>query len=549
MSSTHISAVPEISPLPFDSFLHSSETIAFDTDAAHEALSQLDSSCCVFRKAGQIGVLNTGSVQAQSSQSTSGTSPSELIAFAPALGAGGLGDPEFCRAHGVKMAYMTGAMANGIASEELVIALGKAKLLGSFGAAGLLPSRVESAIQRIQTALGVDGPYAFNLIHSPSEEALERGSVELFLKHKVRCVEASAFLGLTPHIVRYRVAGLELNANNEVVAKNRVIAKVSRTEVAARFMEPAPEKMLKQLLQQNLITPLQAELAGRVPVADDITVEADSGGHTDNRPLLAQFPSILALRDTIQKKQNYPKAIRVGAGGGVGTPVSALATLIMGAAYVVTGSVNQACIEAGASLHTRKVLAQAGMADVAMAPAADMFEMGVELQVLKRGTLFPMRAKKLYELYRQYDSIDAIPSEERSKIEAQIFREPLEQIWQKTESYFRERDPRQIERALQHPKRKMALIFRWYLGWSSRWANQGEAGREVDYQIWCGPSMGAFNDWTRNSYLEDIENRKVVDVAEHIMNGAAYLYRVQHLKQQGINFPAHFFEYIPFVIE
>ena len=27
-----------------------------------------------------------------------------------------------------------------------------------------------------------------------------------------------------------------------------------------------------------------------------------------------------------------------------------------------------------------------------MAPAADMFEMGVKLQVLKRGTMFPMRA-------------------------------------------------------------------------------------------------------------------------------------------------------------
>ena len=37
-----------------------------------------------------------------------------------------------------------------------------------------------------------------------------------------------------------------------------------------------------------------------------------------------------------------------------------------------------------------------------MAPAADMFEMGVKLQVLKRGTMFPMRAQKLYELYRAH---------------------------------------------------------------------------------------------------------------------------------------------------
>ena len=58
----------------------------------------------------------------------------------------------------------------------------------------------------------------------------------------------------------------------------------------------------------------------------------------------------------------------------------------MGAAYVVTGSVNQACVESGTSDAVRQMLAEAGQADVAMAPAADMFEMGVKVQVLKRGT-------------------------------------------------------------------------------------------------------------------------------------------------------------------
>ena len=68
----------------------------------------------------------------------------------------------------------------------------------------------------------------------------------------------------------------------------------------------------------------------------------------------------------------------------------------MGAAYVVTGSVNQACVESGTSPAVRQMLAEAEQADVAMAPAADMFEMGVKVQVLKRGTMFAMRAAKLY---------------------------------------------------------------------------------------------------------------------------------------------------------
>ena len=91
-----------------------------------------------------------------------------------------------------------------------------------------------------------------------------------------------------------------------------------------------------------------------VPMADDITVEADSGGHTDNRPLVCLLPSMLELRDTIQEEHGYAEPLRVGAAGGIGTPAAALAAFVMGAAYVVTGSVNQACLEAGTSAHTRR---------------------------------------------------------------------------------------------------------------------------------------------------------------------------------------------------
>lgn len=76
----------------------------------------------------------------------------------------------------------------------------------------MVPPRLEAAIQKIQTALP-QGPYAFNLIHSPHEEAMERNTVSLYLKHAVTTVEASAFLDLTPSIVRYRAAGLSQTAD------------------------------------------------------------------------------------------------------------------------------------------------------------------------------------------------------------------------------------------------------------------------------------------------------------------------------------------------
>ena len=463
-----------------------------------------------------------------------------LLALLPALEPHQLGDPDFCQFHGTRYAYQAGAMANGIASEELVVALGQQGLMASFGAAGLVPSRIEAAIQRIQQALP-QGPYAFNLIHSPSEPALEHGAVELYLRWGVNCIEASAYLDLTAPLVRYRVAGLQ-QTNQGIQSTHRVIAKVSRTEVARRFLQPAPEKYLRQCLEQGWITTQQAEWASQIPMADDLTVEADSGGHTDNRPLMILLPTIQRLRDEVQ---SGPFLTRVGVGGGLGTPEAVMGAFAMGAAYVVTGSVNQACREAGASEHTRKLLAQAEMADVSMAPAADMFEMGVQLQVLKRGTMFPMRAQKLYELYRRYESIEEIPQAEREKIESQIFRRPLDEIWAETERFFLERDPQQVERARNHPKRKMALIFRWYLGLSSRWSNTGEKGREADYQIWCGPAMGAFNSWTQNTYLAAPEQRTVADVAEHLMRGAAYLTRLQLLEHLGISVPVEFQRYVP----
>ena len=507
-------------------------TTHFDNAAMSTILKDLSLACYVVNHPEKgLGVSQQAEITSGDTASAANSQP--VSAFAPALGTQSLGDEDFRRCHGVKYAYYAGAMANGISSEELVIALGQAGILCSFGAAGLIPSRVEQAINRIQAALP-NGPYAFNLIHSPSEPALERGSVELFLKHQVKTVEASAFLGLTPQIVHYRAAGLSRDAQGEIQIGNKVIAKVSRTEVASKFMQPAPVKMLQALVDEGRITAEQMELAQLVPMADDITAEADSGGHTDNRPLVTLLPTILALKEQIQAQYQFKTPLRVGCGGGVGTPDAALATFNMGAAYIVTGSINQACIEAGASEHTRKLLSTTEMADVTMAPAADMFEMGVKLQVVKRGTLFPMRANKLYELYTRYDSIEAIPAEERLKLEKQVFRSTLDDIWAGTVTHFNERDPKQIERAEGNPKRKMALIFRWYLGLSSRWSNTGEQGREMDYQVWAGPALGAFNAWAKDSYLDDYQQRNAVDLAKHLMHGAAYLARINLLTSQGI---------------
>jgi len=463
-----------------------------------------------------------------------------VAAYLPSIELSALGDSGFVADHGLQFPYVSGAMANGIGSVEVVQAMSQAGMLGFFGAAGLSLERVDAAIGRLQDSLG-DRPYGVNLIHSPNEPDHESATADLYLRRKVRLVEASAYLDLTPHIVRYRLHGIHRDAAGRVVTPNRVVAKVSRVEVATKFFSPAPEKIVRELVQQGHLTPEQAELARAVPIAQDVTAEADSGGHTDNRPAITLFPTLLACRDRLQKQFGYGQRLRLGLGGGIATPASVAAAFAMGAAYVLTGSINQACIESGSSDAVRAMLAEAGQADVAMAPAADMFEMGVKVQVLKRGTMFPMRAAKLYELYRAFPGMDALPPDERANLEKNLFRAPLEEIWAQTRDYFLRRDPRQAERGDSDPKHRMALVFRWYLGMSSRWANAGEPTRKMDYQVWCGPSMGAFNEWTKGTYLENPSHRKVADVALNLLHGAAVQMRQSQLRIQEVELPGEAF--------
>ncbi|HIA06166.1 MAG TPA: PfaD family polyunsaturated fatty acid/polyketide biosynthesis protein [Flavobacteriales bacterium] len=508
----------------------SSQAVKYDQDGIRAIFEKADTPAYIVRaEDGRIGVADSIGTDNKSDLVTA-----ELLTTLPAYLPEQLGDSSFRETYGLKYNYMTGAMANGIGSAELVIAGSKAGILSSFGAAGMVLHRIEEGIKKIQAAVG-DGAYAVNLIHSPAEEALERNAAELFMKMGVTIVETSAFMDLTSHIVRYRASGLSKSADGSVVIKNRVISKLSRLEVAEKFLRPAPDSILNDLASKNLITSEQAELARLVPMADDITVEADSGGHTDRRSLVCLLPSIIALRNSIQDELKYKQEVRVGAGGGIGTPDSLLAAFAMGAAYAVTGSINQVTRESGSSDHVRKVLAEADSADVMMAPAADMFELGVKLQVLKKGSLFGLRAQKLYDAYVDYESLEDIPAKEMEGLEKTIFKDTLENIWASCITFFEERDPEQIARAKDNPKRKMALVFRWYLGLSSVWANSGEKGREMDYQIWCGPAMGAFNGWVKGSRLENWENRHVADVAKELLKGGAYLFRLQYLEMYGIH--------------
>ena len=501
--------------------------------AFSEALRNLWQPFYVVDVNGQMGVAQDGlATLGTNEQPPSNAYP--LLGWSPSLDLASLGDPGFKSDHGLTFAYICGAMANGITSTAMVEAAGRAGMIGFFGAGGLPIEQIESAIDTLQKNLG-SIPCGFNLIHSPNDMALEQKTVDLYLAKEIRLVSASAYLDLTMPLVEYRIHGIHRNNQGKIVCPNRIIAKVSREEVARKFFSPPAEKHLRRLKELGKVTDEQAELARQIPMAQDLTAESDSGGHTDNRPALCLFPTMMALRDEMARQHDYGISLRVGLAGGIATPESAAAAFAMGAAYILTGSVNQSCVEADTSLLVKKMLAEARQADVIMAPAADMFELGVKVQVLKRGTMFSMRGSRLYEIYRTYDRFEDVPEDQRKLVEETFLKNTFEKEWEHTRDFFNRRDPAQVDRAQKDPKHKMALIFRSYLGQASLWAKSGVPERAIDYQIWCGPAMGAFNEWIKGSFLEPPQNRKTVTVALNLLYGAAVISRLNGLKNQGVD--------------
>jgi trans-AT polyketide synthase/acyltransferase/oxidoreductase domain-containing protein len=434
-----------------------------------------------------------------------------------------LGSDEFKQEYHLKYAYVSGAMVKGIASKELVVKMGKAGLMGFFGTGGLKLPKIEEAIQFIQKELKDGQAYGMNFLHNPSEPQLEDDTVDLFLKQGVKHIEAAAFMQITPALVRYRLKGLKREESGKISTVHKVMAKISRPEIAQIFLSPAPERVVKKLLEANKISEQEAELSKEMPMADDLCVEADSGGHTDMGIMAVLLPTIIRQRDELMDKHQYAKIVRVGAAGGIGTPEAAATAFMLGADFILTGSINQCTVEAGTSDTVKDILQQLNVQDTDYAPAGDMFELGAKVQVVRKGVFFPARANKLYELYRHHNSLDEIFGKTKKQIQDKYFHRSFEEVYAETKAYYSQYLPEEIEKAERNPKHKMALVFRWYFVHTMRLAMQGSAEQKVDYQIHSGPAMGAFNQWVKGTALENWRNRHVDEIADKLMQGTAEL--------------------------
>jgi trans-AT polyketide synthase/acyltransferase/oxidoreductase domain-containing protein len=232
---------------------------------------------------------------------------------------------------------------------------------------------------------------------------------------------------------------------------------------------------------------------------------------------------MLGLRDKAARQYNYSAPVSVGAAGGIGTPEAIAAAFILGADFVLTGSINQCTVEAGTSKTVKDLLQEANVQDMDIVPAGDMFELGAKIQVFKKGLLFPARAKKLYDLYRQYDSLEQLDEQTRAQLEKRYFKRSFTDVFAETKEHYLRVAPEAIARAERVPKQKMALVFRWYFTHTNRLALSGDPAEKVDFQIHCGPALGAFNQWAKGTDLENWRNRHVDEIGRRLMLAAAKL--------------------------
>ncbi|MFJ8472831.1 ACP S-malonyltransferase [Kitasatospora sp. NPDC094011] len=408
----------------------------------------------------------------------------------PAVTAETLGAAGFRERYGLRYAYLLGGLYGGISGPRMLGAAAKAGLLGFLGTGGLAPEELDRQLRGLTGDLGLGGAFGVNLLYRHGAPQEESALVDVLLRHGVDLVEASGFPLITPALVRFRLKG------------GRIVAKVSRTDVAAEFLAPPPERLVARLLEAGEVTGAEARAAAGRPMADDLCVEAAGGWLSGTADLLTLLPGVLRLRD--RAAQAGPR-VHVGYAGGIGTPEAAAAAFLLGADFVLTGSVNQCSVEAATSDAVKDLLQEAREYDVDTAPWGELFELGVQARYLKRGLFFPARASRLYELWRQHGAFAELDGATAAQVLDRYLGGEV------TVAALPGADP----------KAELTELFRGYFARGLRLAAEGDERRRVDFLVHCGPAMGAFNQVVEGTGLSPWRARTVEAIAGLLMEGAA----------------------------
>jgi hypothetical protein len=126
-------------------------------------------------------------------------------------------------------------MANGIASSDMAIALGRAGCMGSYGSGGQRLEIVAQEIDKIKAALQGKS-FLVNMLSNRNAD-MEMKLAQLLIDKEVLGVEASAYVIPSEALVYFQVRGIH-EENGRIVIPHKIIAKVSREEVLEKIVSP-----------------------------------------------------------------------------------------------------------------------------------------------------------------------------------------------------------------------------------------------------------------------------------------------------------------------
>ncbi len=110
--------------------------VSNDIEVWEQALGRIGRLFLVVKRSGHLEVVEEPSRLGREDDN------GKVAAHVPACRMENLGDASFAADHRLRYPCMSGAMANGIGSVEIVEAMGRQGFLGVFGAAGLSPEVV-----------------------------------------------------------------------------------------------------------------------------------------------------------------------------------------------------------------------------------------------------------------------------------------------------------------------------------------------------------------------------------------------------------------------
>ncbi len=378
----------------------------------------------------------------------------------------------FLERAGATRPWVVGGMAYGISGVALVTQAARQGCLAFYGAAGLPLDQVRADLHRLPHHL----PVGLNIAHHPHPRR-DADLVTAALQAGVRRVECSAFLRPTVDILRFRFSG---RAPGE--APRFVMAKVSRLAAATIWARPPTARLLQRAVCSGALNHDEARAAAAVPCADAITLEGDSGGHTDRRSWMVGLP---AFRHEIARTG---QPVVIGVAGSLGTPDALRMALQLGAAYGVGGSIHQTCAESGVRDDVRRWLRAATVEDFSFVASPQYFGEEGRVQVLSRPTPFAFHARKLVRIWRDHGH-RPLTGAHRTFVE-ELLQADLDEAWTSTADWLQAHSPHLLHAALD-PSRRLALLCRGWLVDCARRATRPHPSPDV--QVFSGPAVVPFH--------------------------------------------------------